>query len=211
MNSFNYVIWDFDGTLFDTYPHIASILNNILKNRYNVNLNVDKILKWCKKSLKFCFEKLEYKFNIDVNELQDLFRKGYMVNLESQQLPYPGAKEILHFINKNGGKNFIITHRGSTSLFKLLKYYKIESLFEKIISHEDGFPNKPNPASFSYLIKEFKIPKEEVIAIGDREIDIQTALAINIKSCYFNPEGKRHQLADFNISNLMELKEILNL
>jgi len=211
MNNFNYVIWDFDGTLFDTYPHIASTINIVLKHKYNVNLNVNQIQKWCKVSLRFCFEKIESEFNVDVSELQNAFRKQYMVNLESEQKPYPGVEKILHLINKKGGKNFIITHRGSTSLFKLLSYYKIENFFEKVITNENGFPNKPNPASFSYLIDEFKIPKEKIIAIGDRDIDIQTAQAISIKSCYFNPEGNRHRLADFNINNHMELKEILNL
>ncbi|MFW9948242.1 MAG: HAD hydrolase-like protein, partial [Candidatus Odinarchaeota archaeon] len=70
---------------------------------------------------------------------------------------------------------------------------------------------KPDPASFLSLINEFQMLKENVIAVGDREIDIQTAFAINIKSCYFNPKGKTYELADFNIRNLIELKEILNL
>ena len=208
---FKYIIWDFDGTLFNTYPHIASIITEIMKNHYNIDLNMNQVQEWCETSLKFCFNKLILDYNINKIEFQDLFSNKYMVNLESQQPPFPGVKEILTYIQKRGGKNFIVTHRGSVTLFKLLHYYNMEDIFEKVITNDDGFPNKPDPASFLYIIKEFQIPTEKVIAIGDRKIDVQTAHVIDIKSCYFNPKGKFYELADFNIRNLIKLKEILNL
>ena len=211
MHNFNYIIWDFDGTLFNTYPHIASIITEIMKNHYNIDLNMNLVQEWCETSLKFCFNKLIIDYNVNKLEFQDLFRKNYIINIESQQPPFPRAKEILTYIQKRGGKNFIVTHRGSFTLFKLLRYYNMEYLFEKVITNEDGFPKKPDPASFLYLINELQMVKEKVIAVGDRKIDIQTAYVVNIKSCYFNPNGKIYQLADFNIRNLIELKEILNL
>jgi len=211
MHNFKYIIWDFDGTLFNTYPHIASIITEIMKKHYNIDLNMNQVQEWSETSLKFCFDKIISDYNINKSEFQDLFSNKYMVNIESQQTPFPGAKEILKDIQKRGGKNFIVTHRGSDTLFKLLRYYNMDELFEKVITYEDGFPNKPNSASFLYLINQFQMPKEKVIAVGDRKIDIQTAHSIDIKSCFFNPRGKIYELADFNIRNLIELKEILNL
>ncbi|MFW9829393.1 MAG: HAD family hydrolase [Candidatus Thorarchaeota archaeon] len=209
--SFMYIIWDFDGTLFNTYPYIVSVINTILKDNYDLNLDRNQIQDWCKISLRFLFKKLESDFKVNKSEFQNLFSKQYVVNLETQQQPYPGVEEVLQLFHREGGKNFIVTHRGSKSLFRLLDYYKIETLFEKVITNEDRFPNKPDPASFLYLISENKIPRDEVLAVGDRAIDVQTANAIKIKSCYFNPEGKRDELADFNIKHLLELKGILNL
>jgi len=209
MHNFKYIIWDFDGTLFDTYPHIASVIAEIMSNNYKIDLNLKEVQDWCEIGLKFSFNKITSDFNISLSEFQDLFNKKYEENLESQQTPFPKAEEILQYIQKNGGKNFIVTHRGIKTLSKLLNYYVMEKYFEKIIKYEDGFPNKPDPASFLYLINENKLPREKVIAIGDREIDIQTARAINIKSCFFNPEGKIQELADYNIKNLIELKKIL--
>ena len=211
MHTFKYIIWDFDGTLFNTYPHIASIITEIMKINFNIDLNTNKVQEWCETSVRFCFDKLISDYNINKSEFQDLFSKKYMVNLESRQTPFPGVKEILTYIQKKGGKNFIVTHRGSITLFKLLHYYNMEDFFEKAITNEDGFPYKPDPTSFLYLINEFQIAKEKVLAVGDRKIDIQTAHAINIKSCYFSPNGKIYELADFNIRNLIELQEILNL
>lgn len=209
MHGFKYAIWDFDGTLFNTYPHIILIIREIIRNKYKVDLSENQLREWCEISLTFCFEKIASKYSISKKELEEQFKKNYRINLEPQQPPFSGAKETLQYIKKGGGRNFIVTHRGSNTLHQLLSYYNMEYLFEKIITYEDDFPNKPNPASFLYLINEFKLPKESVIAIGDRIIDIQTANKINIKSCYFNPSGKTYKLADFNIRDLLELKGIL--
>ena len=79
-------------------------------------------------------------------------------------------------------------------------------LFEDIITHEHGYPKKPNPTSFLYLIDKYKIPRENILSIGDRDIDIQAARKININSCYFDPNGKINHLADLNIRSFFELK-----
>lgn len=83
-------------------------------------------------------------------------------------------------------------------------------LFDDIITNEDKLPKKPDPTSFLYLIGKYKIPRVNILSIGDRDIDIQTARKINIKSCYFNPNGKINHNADLNIKNLFELKKKIN-
>ncbi|MFW9950683.1 MAG: HAD family hydrolase [Candidatus Thorarchaeota archaeon] len=209
MLRFKHIIWDFDGTLFDTYPHIAFVIKEIINENYNIDLNVQQIQSWCKISLNYCFEKVATVFTLEKTKLQELFNVNYVRNIESQQPPFPGAIEMVQFIYKNGGKNYIITHRGPLSLNRLLEYNNIQDYFKKIITQKDGFPNKPDPTSFLYLTNYYEIPKEEVIAIGDRDIDIQTASKIGIKACYFNPEGKNNGLADYNIKNLLELRGII--
>ena len=209
IHNFNYIIWDFDGTLFDTYPHIASVIAKIMMDNYKIDLNLKEVQEWCEIGLISCFTKITSDFNISLSEFQELFNKEYWVDVELHQTPFPKAEEILQYIQEHGHKNFIITHRGIKSLSKLLRYYDMEEFFEKIITNEDRFPNKPDPAAFLYLIKNYNLPKKKIIAIGDRKIDIQAARASNISSCYFNPEGKTQELADFNITNLIELKKIL--
>ena len=204
-----YVIWDFDGTLFDTYPLIASTILEIMKTTYNIELNKTKVKDWCQISLDFCFNELSSNYKINKEELKNLFSQKYAIQEDSKQPPFSGTEEILKYIKNNGGKNFIISHRGTKSLNRLLRYYKMESLFDEIITGDHNFPNKPDPTSFLFLINKHDIPLDQIISIGDRDIDIQAAKSINIKSCYFNPDGKINQLADINIKNLIELKEIL--
>ncbi|MFX1316658.1 MAG: HAD-IA family hydrolase [Promethearchaeota archaeon] len=211
MLKFEYFFWDFDGTLFDTYPHIVSIIREILKMEYNIDLNPISIEEWVYIGLEHCFNKIAENFNLDLNHFKNLFSKEYILDLESKQQPFPGAKDMLTYIKQKGGKNFIITHRGFTSLFRLLEYNKIENLIEENITNEDDFPRKPDPASFLFLIGKYEMQKEKLLIIGDRDMDIQAAKSINTKACYFNPSGKINELADYNIRNLIELKEIIDL
>jgi len=66
----------------------------------------------------------------------------------------------------------------------------MEVYFAKIITNDDNFPKKPDPASFLHLITGNELPRDKIIAIGDRDIDIQTARAATIKSCYLILKGK---------------------
>ncbi|MEJ2252239.1 MAG: HAD hydrolase-like protein [Candidatus Lokiarchaeota archaeon] len=61
MDKFRHIIWDFDGTLFDTYPHITSVIQNVLKNEYNIDFSLENIHEWCLNELKFCFVRMEGK------------------------------------------------------------------------------------------------------------------------------------------------------
>jgi HAD superfamily hydrolase (TIGR01549 family) len=211
MLRFNHVIWDFDGTLFNTYPHIASVINEIIQKDFHCDTNVKQIQNWCEESLNYCFDKIATCYNVNKMKLQDSFNHTSSINIEFHQVPFSGAIEMIQFVRDYGGKNYIITHRGPITLNRLLEYNKMTSYFERIITHEDGFPNKPDPASFLFLMGEYKMSKEDVIAIGDRDIDIHVARNSSIKSCYFNPEGKTHELADYNIKNLLDLKTILKI
>ncbi|MFX1495761.1 MAG: HAD family hydrolase [Promethearchaeota archaeon] len=82
MNIYKYIIWDFDGTLFNTYPHIASVITEIMKNHYNIDLSMNQVQEWCETSVRFCIDKLISDYNIEKSEFQELFSKKYMVNLE---------------------------------------------------------------------------------------------------------------------------------
>lgn len=44
---FKHVIWDFDGTLFDTYPVMAKIFKDLLEKE-NIEEPIDEIVKKCK-------------------------------------------------------------------------------------------------------------------------------------------------------------------
>jgi phosphoglycolate phosphatase len=95
----------------------------------------------------------------------------------SQTPPFSGVEEILRFANVN----VIMTHKAREEVIHILKYYEWEHYFKDIVAGDDGFPRKPDPASYIYLHAKHKID----IAIGDRELDILPAKSIGIKTCLF--------------------------
>lgn len=139
---------------------------------------------------------------MDQSEFENLFSLEYMKNINTHQIPFPNAEEILLYIQAEGGMNFIVTHRGNKSLSQLLEYYEMAKYFDEKLTYEDYFPKKPDPASFLHIISKYELSKDHILAIGDRDLDIQAAINANIKFCYFNPEGKLHRLADLYIKIL---------
>ena len=156
---FRNLIWDFDGTLFDTYPDITRALIDVLKKDYGVPYDYKQAYSLAKASITFCIESLADEFNIDRKEFSENFKKRYFGELTFEDKPFEGVKEVLEYTSKLGG-NFIITHRGSESLKEFLTRNNFTKYFIEIVSSDENFPLKPDPSSFNYIIDKYKLKKE---------------------------------------------------
>ncbi len=207
---YKHIIWDFDGTLFNTYPGVAHTFLKIMKEKYEKDFQYEKVLEWSKFSLKFCAENLSEDINTDKESLIESFHAEYMSNgAPIEEPPYKGAKEICDLVKERGGLNLLVTHRGEMTLKRLLEKYNMREYFKELISRDDEFPRKPDPAAFLYLIDKYNLTRENTLAVGDREIDVDAAHNAGITACYFNPTGSKYEESDYNIESLLALKDIV--
>jgi len=193
-------IWDFDGTIIDTYP---ATINSILKTmkEYNVNLNYEEVYKKAKVTLRYVFDyiKNEYNFN---NEIVDKILYDFSKISPKDRIKYDKIEEVLIYIKKNDGKNFLVTNRDSKSTLDILDFYNLKYLFEEIVTSDDGFKLKPNPESFNFLINKYSLSLNKTIGIGDRKLDIEAAKNSNIASVFMNFDIiKSNYNADFVFNN----------
>jgi phosphoglycolate phosphatase-like HAD superfamily hydrolase len=205
---FKHIIWDFDGTLFNTYPHTAQAFLNTLKKEYRVNENMHEIEKHMRFSLQYAYDFYKEKFDIDDEFIQKFneYRKLYE-NLNA--LPFNNAYLVCKFIFDQGGANYLFTHR-DTSVNAMMQKHGFYDLFKDIVTSEDGFPRKPAPDGLLHLIEKHKMKKEEVLYIGDRGIDLQCAKAAGIKSCLYKTTLNLEGGADFSVQNYSDFYYILN-
>jgi HAD superfamily hydrolase (TIGR01549 family) len=206
--AFGNVIWDFDGTLFDTYPEITRAFVDVLKKDYGVEYDYEKAFILAKKSIGLCIETLADEFNIDREEFSEKYKERYFGELTFKDEPFEGVKEVLEYVSKGGG-NFLITHRGFESLNEFLTRNDFNKYFIEIVSADENFPLKPDPASFNYIIDKYKLKKEETLGVGDRILDIEAANSAGIKSCFFDPGDSKIWVATYNISKMKDLLKIL--
>lgn len=205
-----HIIWDFDGTLFNSYPGIASTYLYVVRNDYGLNFEYKQILLWVKESRDICEKKLAKELRINVEELIERFSNRYSEKgAPIEESPFPGAKEICEKVKSGGGFNILVTHRSYKTLIRLLEKYQMMDYFTKLIAGDNGYPRKPDPTAFLYLLNEYNLIKNEVMAVGDRDLDIQAAKNAGIKSCYFNPDGETHPYADFQVHQLFEIEKYL--
>jgi phosphoglycolate phosphatase-like HAD superfamily hydrolase len=200
-------VWDFDGTLFDSYPHMAESFQQAL-SVLGVQQSIDEIMPHMKISVSTCMLYYKSKFNLG-NELRDLYKefeeKGNSITVK----PFPGLQEALEKIDSIGGKNYIYTHRNKSAL-GYIRDHSLERYFVDSITQEDKYPNKPAPDAILYLIEKYNLDKRKTIMMGDRDIDIQSAWNAGIKGCLFDPDNYYpHFKADFSIKSMSEITSLL--
>jgi len=196
-------IWDFDGTLFDTYPVMVKAFQRALRE-LGIEEKPDTLLLFMKKSIAETIDYYQSRY-----QLEELFFKRYLEIRRSysldEQPPYSGAMKVCCQIVQQGGRSFIVSHRESSSLYALLDHYGMRQLFTEIITGDDGFERKPSPEAFLYLIKKNQLKKESTLAIGDRILDIQAGREAGIKTVFINLNDDLDcDLADFKIHSLEE-------
>jgi len=204
------IIWDFDGTLFNTYPGVAHTFLKVMKEKYQKECEYEEVLKWSKYSLKHCADNLSEGIEADQETIVDQFHAEYMENgAPIEETHFAGEKELVELIKDRGGLNLLVTHRGGKTLRELLAQYGMKEYFTELISRDEDFPRKPDPAAFLYLIEKYDLNKENTLAVGDRKIDVDAAHNADLTACYFSAEGERYEESDYNIDSLLSLKEII--
>lgn len=179
--------WDFDGTLFDTYPTMVEAFVKVFgdnqikvdkKEVYEImrRYSVGEAINWYSKDTKL--DKKVLRRHFDEEDAQLLDRVSSFENVEI----------LLEKIVKNGGRNFLLTHRDESSM-KVLKRDKIDKYFTDYVTAKNKFPRKPNPESLNYLIEKNQVNRKKAVMIGDRNLDIQAGHNAQIAGILFDPDN----------------------
>lgn len=204
---FQHYIWDFDGTLFDTYPYIARSFQQALAVQ-GIYETTDSILTYIKISLDACIDHFQKKHNFRA-DLRNLYEQYEQSGDDSSIKPYPDLELVLKRIVNLNGKNYLYTHRGKDALDYLAQYGLI-SLFTDTITKEDGFPRKPAPDAINHLIHKHGMDKRTAIMIGDRDIDIMAGWNAGISGCLFDPDDYyAHFQVEYRVKSMLEFADML--
>ncbi|MED1435613.1 HAD-IA family hydrolase [Bacillus mycoides] len=183
------ILWDFDGTLFNTYPAYTMMLSEILGDA------VDK--QEIYKNLKISYSHAIQYYNIS-NEQEEQIKVLKKQFTPKDMKPFEGVEEILKFAHKN----VIMTHKHRTGVMEILKYYGWDKYFVDMVTIADGFPRKPNSLAYDHLHKKHNID----LAIGDRELDLLPAKELGISTCMFQDKC---DVADYSLSHYSEFFKVV--
>jgi HAD superfamily hydrolase (TIGR01509 family) len=199
-NLTNY-IWDFDGTLFDTYPGMVEAAQKVLAD-YGHHPSIEEINFIMKKEST---KSLREKFGLSDEAFTPLFHQYEKESGKTAQ-PFPETKLVLTQLKEQGKKHFVLTHRLTQSTWDLLAQYDMADLFEEVVGLDKSFPRKPDPASLNYLIRTHKMEKEQTIMIGDRYLDVEAGKRAGVRTCLYDRD---HFLgsadADWTVDDLREI------
>jgi HAD superfamily hydrolase (TIGR01549 family) len=184
------ILWDFDGTLFDTYP---SLVEGFVQLR-GKELDKIEVLEWLKIDSKTAFKQ----YGIDEDQREE-YEKLYNYYSKKNSSPFEDLEGVLSAVDNN----IIVTHRDRESTVFLLEKFQLKKYFKEIVSvEEDGFTRKPHRSSYEHVLKNYKID----LVVGDRELDLKPARELNIKTVAFQ---NRNIAADFYIDSYADFKRSL--
>ncbi|MEB4767015.1 MULTISPECIES: HAD-IA family hydrolase [Enterococcus] len=194
-------IWDFDGTLFDTYPAMVDGAWQALKD-FGISMDKKEIYF---KMKKYSTSYLINESNLNAREFNELFHRYEKESTEVSR-PFPETKQVLEMLKDNGGRHFILTHRLTESTWGLLKAHRLAHLIEEVVGIDQDFPRKPDPASLNYLIDTFHLERTDTMMIGDRRLDIEAGKNAGVATCLYDIDHFLGEIpADYVVGNLNEI------
>ncbi len=204
--NYKHLIYDFDGTLSDTYPCFTEAVMQTLKD-FGLSDTYESVYAKLKVSVGYTMRC--YDFGKDSAEVRKHFHKIHDELAPKIQKPYPEAEEILRYTMAQGHKNYLFTHSGKI-VKKLLEQWGIADCFVDIIDATMKFKTKPAPDALNYLCEKHGLDPKDCIMIGDRDIDTDCGRNAGMKGCLFDPEHYYDSAdVDYRIENLLELKNII--
>lgn len=183
---FKHYIWDFDGTLFNSYPHMVRAFQMALRD-FSIEESSEDILTHMKISVTAALEFYKNKYELD-DELRIRYSMYEREGDKSLIVPYPNAAEVCRKICEKGGFNYLYTHRDMAAR-EYLRQFGMEECFRDFITSQDPFPAKPAPDAILYLVDKYNMDKKTVLMIGDRDIDILAGYNAGVEGCLFDPQS----------------------
>lgn len=181
MKNIKHFIWDYDGTLLDTYPNVVNYLYLALKD-FGIEADKKEIFKNLLESLRYSLDYYSKLYNIPKLAERYHFHAANEANDPVNIFPY--VKEVLEQIRKNGAYNYIFTNRSDVCLPFLQKCSIKDEFAEIVTSDSPHFVIKPAPDAILYLMEKYGGTKSDTVMIGDRLCDLESAYAAGCKTIH---------------------------
>ena len=205
---FKNFIWDFDGTLFDTYPAMCRDLRQVMAG-LGVRTELEDLLVRFTVSRDTVLEWGGERAGLPAGEIDRVYRAWVAEHGQPEAHPFPHVREFLAQFQAAGGKNFVFTHR-SGSVHDYLAGEDLTKYFTDVVSAGTTYARKPDPAGNNYLIGTYGLDRDRTLAVGDRELDVLAAKNAGIHACLVDPELPE-TAADHRIRNLWALDALVGL
>lgn len=172
------LIFDFDGTLFDSITDVMICFNKVLQKHgfpvltreeyvNRVGGNIDEIVSAILGD--------EYNSQENIELVKNSYEKVYAKSERLNTVPFTGAFETLKQFQENDFLLAINSNRKTDSIKYFVNKYFKDIDFIQIEGHNIGHPSKPDPYGVNKIIKKANVESDECIYIGDSSKDIETA------------------------------------
>lgn len=208
---FEYIGFDLDGTLMNTYEGIANGLRHVLKS-YEMGEPTEAQIRFCiGPPLDGSLQTL-YGFSVEESKKAvEKFREFYGPIGQHQCQPYEGIEEVLKALKGLGKKLFVATSKPIAPARSILERFGLAKYF----MHIEGTPPGSGDCSKADVLNAAfaslgNPPLDNIILIGDTKFDIIGAKTVGISAMgvlygFGSREDFIEHGADFIVDNVSDI------
>jgi phosphoglycolate phosphatase len=223
MSGFKVVIFDYDGTLFDTRPAIVHCIQRAFAACGRPIPTLEAIAGTVSTGLPLqeTFFVLDKNLRTDraaLNEIVKTYRRIYLDEGAPLTKPFVGVRDALSDIHARGTKCVVVSNKGISAIRRSLDQGHLSSFVDLVFGDEAGLPKKPDPAILTDHVLPRYAPSqtEQTLIVGDTEIDILLAKRAGIPCCwasygYGETERCRQLAPEHEISSIEQLPALVAL
>jgi phosphoglycolate phosphatase len=210
------IIFDLDGTLVNSLEDISDAMNLVLTNLNYPIHTYDAYQYFIGSGLLNLISKALPSTNNSESQIEICFEsmiKGYRETCTLKTKPYDGTIELLDNLAARNIKLAVFSNKAD-ELTKKITAEIFPGYFDAAVGLSLETLKKPNPFEAITISKKWNLQPEEIIFIGDSDIDMQTAInanmfAVGVSWGYRTEEELLASGAKLVIHNPLELIQVL--
>lgn len=212
------VIFDLDGTLVDTIQDLSDAINLSLKqNGYSITYSINQTKELIGSGIRnLCAKALEpfSSSEKDVEKVLNSFMNNYDLMQLNNTKPYEEMENVLYYLKQKGIKLAVLSNKKYENTLYIVTHLFKENTFDVIYGKKEGYPLKPDTKALYSVIDKLNVKKEEVLYVGDSDVDMKTAINGNLKKVavtygYRSEDILKEYSPEYCISSPIEIKKII--
>ncbi|CAI2717363.1 HAD family hydrolase [Nitrospina watsonii] len=210
MTPFSLYVFDFDGTLVDTKLDIAYSVNLVLQEMGREALPKEVTFGYVGRGVRHLMtQALNGAGDGDLERAVSLFMKHYEQHLMDQTDYFPHCRDLLkHYANKQLA---VVSNKPEKFVEQILVELNSRGAFQSVVGGDSFKNKKPDPMGLRHVMQVAGLKPEDVLMVGDSEVDVATARAAGVKVCGVTyGHATREEMAsyqpDWLIHDIREMK-----
>ena len=175
----NLVIFDLDGTLLDTIEDLGNATNHALRTLGFPERKREELYTMVGRGITNLL-RAALPAGCETEETVELMRKHFLahygVHLCDFTHPYPGISELLERLTERGVRFSVASNKYQEGAETVVRHFFGRFPVLTILGQREGYPIKPDPGIVQLCIDAAGVTKEEVLYVGDSNVDMQTGL-----------------------------------
>lgn len=177
------VVFDLDGTLINTLEDLQGSVNAALTSFSMPMRTLDEVRTRVGNGIYKLIERAvpEGTDEQTVQAVFAAFRADYATRYKDKSAPYDGILDLLRELKRRGVCTAVVSNKADP-MAKGLCEDRFGDLLNAVFGESETMPKKPDPQMVYAALDALGVSTEEVLYVGDSEVDHKTAANAGVRS-----------------------------